>query len=310
MKSFSKSMIKTSISIAILIVFVGLTIKFFEASYVWNAAKLIIQNPFWLFLMLSLYLLSFCLKAVAWNRYLVGKTSFSSCLLGILYSLFINHIFPIKLGDLVRAEVLRKREKLVTREEAYHSVIVLRALDMSCLITITFVGLLALDITYRIPMWLVLGGLVVLLLAFLISKSLFSKFLQRQVGLMKDALQGWNGFVIIITTFISWVLEAGVLYGTVHILKEEGSLLELAFVNSLTIAGQVFQVTPGGIANYESMMTFGLSMIGTLLKEGYTIAMINHAIKFLFSYIVGAFCLFIHPINLDTVKQIGRMERS
>jgi glycosyltransferase AglD len=310
MKSFSKSMIKNSISIMILIIFVLLTIRFFEASHVWNAAKLIIQNPFWLFLMLSLYFLSFCLKAVAWNRYLLGKTSFLSCLLGVLYSLFINHIVPIKLGDLVRAEVLRKSEKLVTREEAYHSVIVLRAMDMFCLITITFVGLLALDITYRIPMWLVLGGIVVILIAFLISKNLFSTFLQRQVDLMKHALQGWNGFVILIATLLSWVLEAGVLYGTVHILKEDGSLLELAFVNSLTIAGQVFQVTPGGIANYESVMTFGLSMIGILLKEGYTIAVLNHAVKFLFSYIVGAFCFFTHPINLDTIKKIGRMERS
>ncbi|MGI8385325.1 lysylphosphatidylglycerol synthase transmembrane domain-containing protein [Robertmurraya sp. P23] len=306
MRVLSKKIVKNSISLIIILIFIVLTTMFFDASHVWNAGKLLAQHPFWLLFMFGLYFLSFCLKAVAWKLYLKGKPSIFSCLIGILYSLFINHLLPIKVGDLVRAEVLKNREKLVNREEAYHSVIVLRVMDMFCLIGITFVGLLALDIFYSIPTWLILGGLLLVLLVLIISRQFFSRFLQRQFVLMKSALLGWNGFVIIIATLISWILEAGVLYGTVHILTEKASLLELAFVNSLTIAGQVFQVTPGGIANYESVMTFGLGIIGISLKVGYTIAVFNHAIKFFFSYIVGAFCFWIHPINLDTIKSLAR----
>jgi hypothetical protein len=307
MKVLSKKFVKNGISLIIFLIFIVLTTMFFDANHVWNAGKLLAQHPFWLLFIFGLYFLSFCLKAVAWKLYLKGKSSFFSCLLGIFYSLFINHLLPIKVGDLVRAEVLKNREKLVNREEAYHSVIVLRAMDMVCLIGITFVGLLALEIIYSISTWLVFGGILLILLALIISRQFFSRFLQRQFVLMKDVLLGWNGFVIMIATLISWILEAGVLYGTVHILTEKASLLELAFVNSLTIAGQVFQVTPGGIANYESFMTFALGIIGISLKVGYTIAVLNHAIKFLFSYIIGAFCYWNHPIQLDTIKSLARL---
>jgi len=306
MKALFKKISKNSISLIIILIFVVLTTMFFDANYLWRTIKLIAQNPLWLLIMLCLYFFSFCLKAVAWKRYLKGKPSFFSCLLGILYSLAINHLLPIKVGDLVRAEVLTNREKLVNREEAYHSVIVLRTMDMVCLIGITFVGLLVLNINYTMPLWLIFGGLLFILLALIISRQFFHKFLQRQFDLMKNALKGWKGFIIFIAIFISWVLESGVLYGTVHILSEESSLLEVAFVNSLTIAGQVFQVTPGGIANYESVMTLSLGIIGISFKEGYMIAVLNHAIKFFFSYIVGAVCFWIYPIKLGTIKNLAK----
>lgn len=307
MNSFYKKAAKNIISFIIISIFIVLTIKFLDFADLWAAGKLLIQRPYWLIVMLILYFISFCLKSIAWRRYLRGRVSFLSCLIGILYSLFINHLLPIKVGDLVRAEILHKREKLIKREEAFHSVIVLRAIDMICLIGITMIGLFTLNISYKVPVWMFWGGIPLAIFTLLMIKRYFADFLNRQITLMKSALFGTNGFVIFFATLLSWILEAGVLYGTVHILGEEATLLELAFVNSLTIAGQIFQVTPGGIANYESFMIFGLGMIGISLKSGYTIAVLNHGIKFFFSYVVGVFCLMVHPIHFDTIKKFTKM---
>ncbi|WP_458411901.1 lysylphosphatidylglycerol synthase transmembrane domain-containing protein [Schinkia sp. CFF1] len=310
MKRFSKKFMKPFISSLFIVLFIVLTIMFLDVRTIRMAGEQFIQNPLWLFIMLFLYFLSFCLKALAWERYLRGRVSFLTCLLGILYSLFINHLFPIKIGDFVRAEILYKREKLIKRDEAFHSVIALRAMDMICLIGIAFVGLFALDITYEMPIWLILGGVFFATLALYIVRRYFASFLNRQIALLKSSLFGINGAIIFLATLLSWVVEASVLYGTVHILKGEATFLELVFVNSLTIAGQIFQVTPGGIANYESVMVFGLGIIGINLHAGYTIAIINHAIKFFFSYLVGMFCLVIHPIHINTVKKMYKTERS
>lgn len=307
MNRFSKRFVKTFISLLFIVLFIVLTIMFLDVRNIRVAAKQLIQNPLWLFIMMFLYFLSFCLKAVAWERYLMGRVSFLSCLIGILYSLFINHLLPIKIGDFVRAEILYKREKLIKREEAFHSVLVLRALDMMCLIGIAIVGLFALDITYKIPTWLILGGVFFATLTLYIVRRYFAFFLNRQIALIKSSLFGINGLVIFLVTLLSWVLETGVLYGTVHILKGEATFPELVFVNSLTIAGQIFQVTPGGIANYESVMIFGLGIIGIKLNTGYTIAVINHAMKFFFSFLVGIFCLVIHPIHIKTVKNYTKL---
>ncbi|MFK2827045.1 lysylphosphatidylglycerol synthase transmembrane domain-containing protein [Bacillus sp. B190/17] len=302
MKRFYKKSAKRFISLVIIVAFIVLTIMYFDVGEIWRAVQLLLQNPFWLFVMLSLYFISFCLKAAAWKFYLRKRVSFLSCLLGILYSLFINHLFPIKIGDVIRAEILHKREKLIKREEAFHSVIVLRVMDMGCLIGIAFVGLFVLDIAYKIPVWLIVSGCTIVLLSLLVIKRYFAEFLNRQIIWLKSALFGVNGFVIFLATLLSWIIEAGVLFGTVHILQENATILELAFVNSLTIAGQVFQVTPGGIANYESVMIFGLSLVGIPLKSAYIMAVLNHGIKFFFSYAAGAFCLWAHPIDLDTIR--------
>lgn len=310
MNHFSKKFIKTLISLLLIVFFIGLTISFFDVRNIWRACKLVIQNPLWLGIMLFLYFLSFCLKAVAWERYLRGRVSFRNCLLGILYSLFINHLSPIKVGDFVRAEILYKREKHIKREEAFHSVLALRAMDMICLIGIAMIGLFSFNINFRIPIWLITSSLIFVIFAIFIAKRYLTGFIDRQVTFLKSALLGMNGLVIFLTTSLSWILETGVLYGTVHILKGEATFLELVFVNSLTIAGQIFQVTPGGIANYESVMIFGLNMIGINLNAGYTIAVINHAIKFFFSYIAGMVCLATHPIHINTVKRLYKTERS
>ncbi|WP_420491035.1 lysylphosphatidylglycerol synthase domain-containing protein, partial [Neobacillus drentensis] len=117
----------------ILSFFFYLTFKYFDGEWILNGIKAIIQSPIILMTILTVYLLSFCLKALAWKVYLNGRPRFSTCLLGVLYSLFVNHLLPIKAGDLVRMKIMSNRDD-ISGEDAAHSVIILRLLDMLCLI--------------------------------------------------------------------------------------------------------------------------------------------------------------------------------
>jgi glycosyltransferase AglD len=295
-------------AVLILIVFIFLTFHYFDAKQIWNGLIKLLEHPVLLVSIWLVYFFSFCLKAVAWQLYLKGKVQFSTCLLGILYSLLVNHLFPIKVGDLVRAKVLSMRDDKVNDEIAFHSVFVLRFLDMLCLIGITLTGLLSLNVSFKIPMWSIGTGVIFCIIVLSVLYKYFPDFIQRHFSLFKSAFSGRNGLAIILITFLSWVLEGGSLYSTVLALQGELSVWGAMFANSITIAGQLFQITPGGIGNYESFLVFALGLFGFPLTEGYTIAVITHFMKFLFSYMAGAVVILIYPISFKTIKGWGRVK--
>ena len=302
MKAIYKQATKRILSIGIIISFLFLSYYFFDLSDLWCMFKKIWSRPDLILLIFVVYFLSFCLKAWAWKLYLHKKPRFLSCLIGILYSLFINHITPIKVGDLVRAGILSSRDKMVSVEESLHSVVVLRILDIVSLMGFTILGILVMDVPFSTPLLLILiafvlgGGLLLLI------KIKYPEFLTRHVFLMKSAFYGGNGWFIFLLTITSWVLEAVVLYGTATAVEQDISLIHSIWINSVTVSGQVFQITPGGIANYETIMTFALGMIGIAKKEAYSIAILTHSMKFIFSYIAGAMAILIFPVSLKILK--------
>jgi uncharacterized membrane protein YbhN (UPF0104 family) len=114
--------------------------------------------------------------------------------------------------------------------------------------------------------------------------------------------------MIILLTAGSWVLEAFVLFGIARTLP----FMQAIWINSITIAGQVFQLTPGGIGTYETVMTFALTAIGVPTADAYEWALLSHGFKFLFSYGAGMIVLLVYPIQLASFlrqKQKGETIR-
>jgi glycosyltransferase AglD len=290
----------------ILSFFFYLTFNYFDGEWILNGINTIIQSPIILMTILTVYLLSFCLKAVAWKVYLNGRPRFSTCLLGVLYSLFVNHLLPIKAGDFVRMKIMSNRDN-ISSEDAAHSVIILRMLDMFCLIVFTFIGLIVLGVEFQISIQLIIIGSILSMLSLLVVVRFFPVFLKRQIELFKQGFRGRKGMVILTAIAISWILEAAILYGTIIVYHDNISIIEAVFANSVTVSGQIFQVTPGGIANYESFLVFALRLFGFATQEGYTIAIVTHAVKFMFSYAAGVMAVIIYPIPFKTVLRWSRV---
>lgn len=304
--NLSFKIIKIVCSLLIVSSFIYLSIHYFNGKSIWNGIKEVIQSPFILFTMLIIYFLSFCLKALAWKWYLNRRPRFSTCLLGILYSLFVNHLLPIKAGDLVRMKLLSTRDD-ISGGDAVHSVIILRLLDMLYLIAFTLIGLFILGVDFQIPLPLIIIGGLISGFSILVVLRFFPAFLKRQAELLKQGLRGKKGLFICTAVGVSWILEAAILYGTVMVFKGNLSMMEAVFSNSVTVSGQIFQITPGGIANYESFLVFALRLFGFTIQEGYTIAIVTHGIKFFFSYVAGAMAIILYPIPFKTVLSWSRV---
>src|SRR4051794_21332162 len=182
-------------SLLIVSFFFYLTFHYFDGEWIWQGIKAIIQSPIILFAILTAYLLSFCLKAIAWKVYLHGRPRFLTCLLGVLYSLFVNHLLPIKAGDLVRMKIMSTRDD-ISFDDAAHSVIILRLLDMIFLISFTIIGFFVLGVDFQISIPVVMIGIVGLVLAIVVILRFFPSFFKRQIELFKQAFMGKNGMLI------------------------------------------------------------------------------------------------------------------
>ena len=111
-----------------------------------------------------------------------------------------------------------------------------------------------------------------------------------------------KGLVILSLITLSWVLEAGVIFAVVQMIGLQLGSISLVWANSMTIAGQIFHITPGGIGTYESTMSGSLALLGVDGKDAYRAALLSHTFKFLFAYTLGGYSLLRMPLHWREMK--------
>jgi uncharacterized membrane protein YbhN (UPF0104 family) len=286
------------------LIFILISYRFFNLDNFIEKSTLLFSQPLWLVTMIVGYTCAFLCRAWAWKWYVNKQVPFLSYLHALFYSLFVNHLLPIKAGDVVRVGLLMK-EKEVSWDESLHSVVVMRSLDLLVLGCLAGVGslLVGVAISWIYSMFLLLligiGGV----LAFILMRKRKLAFFSKHLQIIKLAFSTRKGVWIGALIFMSWLLEAVVVLGVSYAITVPILMWQSIWVNSMTIAGQVFHFTPGGIGSYESVMSFSLVGIGVSWSDAYTIAIISHGFKFVFSYIVGIYVLIKSPVSLGEVRQ-------
>jgi glycosyltransferase AglD len=299
-----KTSFKKLISILLIIAFLIMTFYFLDADIIIGEIKAILTKPGILLFIFTSYFFAFLTRGVAWKLYLNNRVRLSTCMYGLFYSLLLNHLLPVKAGDFARIGVMKAREPDITGQEAFNSVIVLRVMDTVILFGMASAGLafLKLPLNGKLLLWILAIGFVVTVLIY----YRFQAFFKRQLIIMKNAFTGWRGIWIIGLTIISWILEAAVIYGVVLNGGSFISFVQAIWVNSITVAGQIFQITPGGIASYEAIIVFALGANGIAAENAYSAAIITHGLKYLFSFIVGGIALAAYPVPAHLLKKWTR----
>jgi len=268
----------------------------------------VIEQPFLLFAMISVYLSSFLLRAYAWYLYMQKKVFFKTCVSGIFYSMFFNHLLPFKGGELVRiGTVLLEKKRKLNKDEVIHSVIVMRLLDVLTLISITAIGFFLMFNRVYLSSYVIVGLLfpfVIVVTFFFLTKNKLQSFYKRHLNFFLNGFRGIKGIFTILMVICSWIFEGIVVMGLLMNSPNAISFLEAIWVNSLTVGGQFFQVTPGGAATYETIMTFGLKILGISYSTGLSVAIISHLFKYIFSFVVGTIAFKLQPIDLTNIRSL------
>ncbi|HYK73145.1 MAG TPA: lysylphosphatidylglycerol synthase transmembrane domain-containing protein [Pseudoneobacillus sp.] len=309
---FKKSVFR-SISALLIVFFFILTLYYFDwTEFRVQTFNFFVNHPYLLGMITLTYFTSFLLRALAWKKYLQNQVRLKYCLQGVLLSLFINHITPIKVGDLARIWVLTKNEDKMSWDEATHSVVMMRLLDMLTLILFSLVGLILFskEIVIKLSFWMILLFILIVVLFLIVIQKFLPAFYEKHWFLLKKGLFSSNSLTILPLILLSWILEGIVIWGVLKSFNLAFPFWKSIWVNSITVGGQVFQITPGGITTYESIMSVTLGTLGVQMKDAYHAAFISHAYKFLFSYVIGLFTLLLMPkLKMKELKDILASKR-
>lgn len=302
--------VKGAVGILMLAVFVWLAPRFLDAGRLFEAFSQLAKQPSLLIAMTAAYALSFVLKAAAWRIYADAREPLSKHLAPFGYSLLVNHLLPVKAGDLIRAGLAAKLEKKPW-DEALHTVGILRLMDISVLLLFGACGIAVLGVAWEPAAgWAaIVAGAALLPVAFgglAIARRRGIPFAGRQWTLLRK-LRGPGALYAWLLTAASWVLEGAVPFCVLIALQTPVHPLEAVWVNSMTVAGQLFHVTPGGIGTYETSMSASLAALGLDGTAAFTAAVVSHAYKFLFAFAAGFLSWLVLPIRMEEgVRWINR----
>ncbi|WP_079509972.1 lysylphosphatidylglycerol synthase transmembrane domain-containing protein [Mesobacillus jeotgali] len=299
-----KNFYKKTIAFLLIGAFLLMTIYYLDAGSVLGELNAIADKPEALLFIFGSYFLAFFARGIAWKLYLKNHVRLSTCMYGLFYSMLLNHLLPVKAGDFARIGVMKTREPGITGQAAFYSVIVLRLMDTAILFTLALIGLAFLELPFPgiVLVWVAVPGAAVSIVVY----YKFRSFFDRQLSIMKDAFSGWRGIWVLGLTLASWMLEAAVIYGVILSGDSVISFVQAIWVNSITVAGQIFQITPGGIASYEAIMVFALGANGVAAADAYTAAIITHGLKYIFSFIVGGIAFAAYPVPIHFLKKWTR----
>ncbi len=259
----------------------------------WESVSEIGQRPELLLLMTAGYAAAFWLRSLGWS-YQMGREKIKTGTLWYYHhiGLFLNHILPVKGGEAARAALLRTREGF-SWPEAIVSVGVSRMMDMLGLVLIACTGTLLLSpaeewVLYGEKLWFTAILIISLasgmyFLFYLPWEKWTPKLVQKYPSMFQQP-----SWLALAATACGWMLEAVVVWTVVYALGGQLGAGEALVVHVITIIGQTFHVTPGGIGTYEAVMTSLLHQIaGHPLAFALEVAIISHGFKFVYSFIMG-----------------------
>lgn len=247
-----------------------------------TTARAVADDPLAALPALALYALAFAVRAAVWTRVL-PSLPFGQALAAVHVSLLGNHLLPLRLGEALRVTSVVRRAH-VPLAEATASTVFLRAAD-----TLAVAGLAAAvspAFAGRLlgPWTLALVAAVVL--AWFGGVAWLRRLAERRRLEIRLAVP-----LVAAGAVAAWLLESAVVWQAARYAGIELTAAEATLVTSVTIAAQVFAVTPGGVGTYEAAGAAALVALGATPGAAVAAAITAHALKTAYSLAAGSIAL-------------------
>jgi uncharacterized membrane protein YbhN (UPF0104 family) len=240
------------------------------------------------------YTTAFVLRAFAWNAIL--PTPGTGEMFWILQtSLFLNHILPVKAGEIARILLASRRGADLT--DAATTTVTARLIDLGCLLVLastlfatTAPGIPGSIALPAVTLALIAATIIVLrqLRTGSVARALDSV---RPVRLFREGLTRVRPVAAVQATawtMGSWVLEGLAVYAVLRAAGCDVALEGAVAATAFTVLFQTFHFTPGGIGVYEASMATALSAYGVPFEEALGFALVTHGVKFAYALTLGA----------------------
>ncbi|MEM9562724.1 MAG: lysylphosphatidylglycerol synthase domain-containing protein [Actinomycetota bacterium] len=247
-------------------------------------------------LALGAFTVAFLLRAVAW-RQVLPNLSFGQSLAGIHVALGANHVLPFRMGEPLRV-ISAVRRTSIGFEAAAASTVTLRALD---LVAVVAVGLAAAPAVY---LGVVGWGIVAAGVVFGSVAVAGWWWLRSVAARLPDVRM--PGLVAVGASGIAWLAEAVLVWQVAGWAGLDLTASEALVVTTVSVAAQVIAVAPGGLGTYEAAGVAAYVALGYDPELALVAALGAHALKTVYSIIVGLIGVFVPAPSLVGRLRLGR----
>jgi len=244
--------------------------------------------PLSVLIALGAFGLAFVVRAALWVRVLPGLR-FRDALAGINLALGANHVLPLRLGEPMRiVSVVRRTD--TSFEAATASTVTLRAADIAAVAVIGVV--LGPTLFARlIGLW----GIAVF--AVVVAVGVGGVIWLRRVARRTADGEGRRtirlpGPVVAIGSMAAWLLEAVLVWQCAHFAGLDISFTDAVLVTTVAVAAQTFAIAPSGLGTYEAASVAAYAALGFDPGPALAAALTAHALKTLYSFVVGGIAVF------------------
>jgi uncharacterized membrane protein YbhN (UPF0104 family) len=257
-------------------------VRTLDLSQLETTARAVGADPLAALPALALYALAFVVRSVVWTRVL-PTLSFGQALAAVHVSLLGNHVLPLRLGEALRVTSVVRRAR-VPLAEATASTVFLRAADTLAVAALAAALSPAFADRLLGPWALTLVAAVVL--AWIGGVAWLRRLAARRRLEIRLAVP-----LVAAGAVTAWVLESAVVWQAARYAGIDLTLVEAVLVTSVTIAAQVFAITPGGVGTYEAAGAAALVALGADPGAALAAAITAHALKTGYSLVTGTVAL-------------------
>jgi hypothetical protein len=304
------------LSILVSSFFLYLSFKDFKIKEIWEVLKKL--QPQWIFGGIFLFLFSHFLRGIRWKLMLSSphNLTFKTSQGALFISLFGNNIFPLKLGDIWRVFLVKKRDN-ISRISAGSSLILERIYDGLSILLIIWLSILFFHTSVPIIIKKIIFYFGIFILSSLsiltISFRLFSKKLQLidSNSFLRKFFSGISllnssraNFSLIVFSFVIWSIET-LSYGFfIKAFNFEISIPFLALIIFTVNIALLIPAAPGNLGTFEYSMILATSAFGITKNSGLSLALVIHFLRYISTNFVGLAFLSSWHINLSSAKEL------
>ena len=283
-------------------------------------------NYFFLIPSLILTFLVYCCRAIRWHYMLmpIKPIKISRLFKITVIGFMVNNILPIRIGELVRAYILGKRERL-SKSLAFATIIIERLLDGLTLLSF----LIPIVLFFSFPRWLKQTGLVLLILylgiiVFLFLLNFFSQkliqifeklvspfspwFAQRLEGMLMSFCEGLKIFktkkqvfwICCFSCFI-WVGASLILMVFLYAFHINVPFYASFLLLVIIATGVAIPSSPGFIGTLQFFCVTGLALFEVPKSEALGFSIVYHASQYVPVTLLGFFFMWKEHLHLKEI---------
>jgi len=238
---------------------------------------------------------------------------------------FGNHVFPFRLGEVLRAYAMGKTRNIPI-SAIFGTIVLERTLDVLTFIIILISGAIFFPgMPNEVRIGGLVGGIAVLILFILayisnLKKVALKNYFMRKIKMSGDSKIGrtiksfWQGLttlrqtphlgLIIFQSLLIWVVNIGnfwLMGASLQVYFDLSALLLIFFVTSAIIS---VPSAPGYVGTYHAATIGILVFLGLELSKAQAVAVIMHAVGFISLTTLGLFYFLKYQLNFKSTVEV------